>query len=211
MATTTPNRLYPYPNAAGDPNRIPADLQALAEAIDTDVCQLLLGVVGRPVARVRGTGVFQSQSAAGIGGNTINRVPWDTIDFDPFGLLELQDQTPGQRLIRITQPGYYMAFASVQIPTFTTAGVTVNYLRWQLRQGLSSSPATLATRLSGHSNNIPTNADDGNVKILTTAAGAFFNGTTHSYSVEFQAVTSPNTPSYPINERTLTIMRMTQS
>lgn len=39
MGTTT-NRSYPYPGSADDPD-VPADMQALAEAVDTDVAGLL--------------------------------------------------------------------------------------------------------------------------------------------------------------------------
>ena len=205
----TANRLYTYP-APGDPNDVPGDLQELAEDIDADVCALLNSNLARPVARFRGTGTFQSQSASGIGGNTINRLPFDTIDFNTANL-ELQDQTVNNRLIRVTEPGYYFALASVQVPTLTTAGVAVNYLRFQLRKGNSATPAALASRLSGHSNNIPVNADDLNVRLLATSAGAFFNGTTDSFSVEFQAVTTPALAEYPLNERVLTVLKMTTS
>lgn len=212
MATTTPNRLYPYPNLLSDPDRIPFDLEALAEAIDADVCGLYNGIVGRPVARARGTGTFLSPSAAGIGGTTINRVPFDTIDFDPFGLLEFQNMADvGNRLIRVTQPGFYMAVATIQVPTFTVAGTTVSYLRWQLREGDASNTLLTATRLSADSGNIPVNADDANVRLMSTGAGAFFNGTTDSYSLEFGATTSPNTAEFPVLERTLTVLRMTPS
>lgn len=213
MATTTPNRGYPYPNLGTDPNDIPGDLQALAEAIDADVCTLLNGVVGRPVARIRGTGTFQSLSAAGIVGQPqVNRVPFDTVDFDPFGLLELGDQTINNRMVRVTQPGFYMAIMTIQVPTFTTAGVTVNYNRWQMRRGNVTTPSVVAgVRISADSHNIPTNNDDANVRLMSAAGGAFFDGITDAYSCEFMAITTPTTPEYPVNERTLTVLRMTES
>lgn len=206
---TTPFRAYPYP-APTDPNDVAGDLQAIAEAIDADVCELTNGIVGRPVARVRGTGTFMSQSASGIGGATINRVPFDTVDFDPFGLLEFQDMTINNRLIRVTQPGYYFALATVQVPTFTAAGVVVNYNRFQIREGNSSNPLTVGVRKAGQSGNIPVNNDDSNVRLYSVAAGNHFNGTTDSFSIEFQAITTPNVAEFPINERTLTVLRMTE-
>lgn len=212
MATTTPNRGYPYPNLPTDPNDIPGELGELADAIDADVCDLLTGIVGRPVARARGTGVWPSQSASGIGGATINRLPFDTIDFDPFGLMEFQNMVDaGVRMIRITQPGYYWAIGEVQVPVFTTAGVLVNYQGLQIRRCDSVLTGAAGDRLTGNSNNIATNADDGNVKLLTTAAGGFFDGVTDSFSLDFRAITTPSAAEFPVNERRLTIMRMTES
>lgn len=209
MPTFTANRGYPTP-VPGDPNDVPGDIQALAEAIDADVCDLLNGVVGRPVARIRGTGTFPSLSAAGIAGTPqVNRLPFDTVDFDPFGLLELGDQTINNRQVRVTQAGYYFAVATVQVPVFTTAGVTVSYNRLQVRKGNITTPGVVAAnRITADSHNIPVNNDDSNVRLMSAAGGQFFNGTTDAFSIEFQAITSPTTAEYPVNERTLTVLRM---
>lgn len=203
----TPNRGYFYP-AAGDPNQIPADLQALAEGIDSDICDDITNPATRPVAQLRGTGTFMSLSASGIGGAQINRVPFDTIDFDTIGVT-LMDQSINNRMIKLPVPGYYFVAATIQVPTFTVAGVTVTYLRWQIRLGQSLVPAAVAIRQSGDSANIPTNADDGNVKLLATSAGVFASGGNDSLSLEFQAITSPATAEFPVNVRTVTILKMT--
>lgn len=211
MPANTPSRGYPY-SLPADPADVPAALQALAEAIDDDVCDLVaLAQAGRAVARVRGTTSFGSQSPSGIGGNTINRVPWDTIDFDTGVGVQLGSQESGSRQVFVDQPGFYFAVATLQVPTLTVPVTSVDYTGLQIRRGSFSVPGTLATRLSGTGNHIPVNNDDRNVKILSLSAGAFMDGTDHAYSIEFRAITTPTIAEYMVRERTLTILRMTDS
>lgn len=208
MPASTVNRLYPY-SIPGDPNDVPQALQDLVEAIDDDVCTLLQ-TGGRPASRFRGTGTYNSPAASGIGGDTTNRVPFDTIDFNNANVT-MQTMVTGNRLLFPEDPGFYVGIATVQVPTLTTVVTSVDYIGLQIRRGNISSPAVLATRLAGGGNHIPANADDRNVRVIAVATGGFFNGTTDAFSIEFRAMTTPTIADYPIRERTLTILKMTQS
>lgn len=212
MPAFTVNRNYPY-SIPADPADVPAALQALAEAIDDDVCALTEGVTGRPSARFRGTGTYASESTAfpltAPPDASFFRVPFDTEDFDTANVT-MQSMEVGNRLILPEEPGFYFALATVQVPTMTLA-TTVNFMGVQIRKGDASLPTLGATRLAGTSHNIPVNADDRNVRLFSVGCGAFMNGTTDAFCVEFRADTTPDVAQYVINERSLTVIRMTQS
>jgi len=216
MPATTPNRFYPYP-LPGDPTDIPGDMQALAEAIDEDVCTLQTNLVGRPVARFRGTTPFTSESTAraNVNGPATpyeDRIPWNVEDFNTANVI-MTSPDVGQRLIFPDDPGFYFALVTLYVPTFTIAGATVGFLGLQIRRGDFTNPTSLvpATRLAGCSHNVPVDANDRNVRVMSLSVGCFMNGTTDAFSVEFRADTTPNTSGYVIGERTITILKMTES
>lgn len=216
MPLNTPNRLYPYPIPA-DPTDIPGDLQRLAEAIDDDVCALQNGLTGRPVARFRGTGPFISESTARANVNAPatpydDRIPFNVTDFNTANVI-MTSPDVGQRLIFPDDPGFYFALVTVYVPVFTIAGATVSYMGLQVRRGDFTNPTSLvpAPRLAGSSHNVPVDAFDRNVRVMSLGLGAFMNGTTDAFSVEFRADTTPNTSGYEIGERTITILKMTTS
>lgn len=214
MPATTPNRFYPYPTP-GDPVDVPGDMQKLAEAIDDDVCAIRSGLGGRPVARFRGTGTFASPSTSAPlsppPSDTFYRVPFDVTDFNTANIV-MQSQEVGNRLIFPDDPGYYYVLATVYVPPMTVAGATVNYMGLQIRKGTTASPGTLATRLAGSSHNLPvSSSDDRGVRLMSVSCGAFMNGTTDAFCVEWRADTTPDVAEYVINERTITILKMTQS
>lgn len=216
MPLNTPNRLYPYPIPA-DPTDIPGDMQRLAEAIDDDVCALQNGLTGRPVARFRGTGPFISESTARANVNAPatpydDRIPFNVTDFNTANVI-MTSPDVGQRLIFPDDPGFYFALVTVYVPVFTIAGATVSYMGLQVRRGDFTNPTSLvpAPRLAGSSHNVPVDAFDRNVRVMSLGLGAFMNGTTDAFSVEFRADTTPNTSGYEIGERTITILKMTTS
>lgn len=216
MPLNTPNRLYPYPIPA-DPTDIPGDMQRLAEAIDDDVCALQNGLTGRPVARFRGTGPFISESTARANVNAPatpydDRIPFNVTDFNTANVI-MTSPDVGQRLIFPDDPGFYFALVTVYVPVFTIAGATVNYMGLQVRRGDFTNPTSLvpAPRLAGSSHNVPVDAFDRNVRVMSLGLAAFMNGTTDAFSVEFRADTTPNTSGYEIGERTITILKMTTS
>lgn len=216
MPGTTPNRFYPYPFPT-DPTDIPGDMQRLAEAIDDDVCALQNGLTGRPVARFRGTGEYASESTARANVNAPatpfdDRIPFNVEDFNTANVI-MTSPDFGQRLIFPDDPGFYFALVTVYVPVFTIAGATVNFMGLQIRRGDFTNPTSLvpALRLAGCSHNVPVDSFDRNVRVMSLAVGAFMNGTTDAFSVEFRADTTPNTASYVIGERTITILKMTQS
>ena len=216
MPGTTPNRFYPYPFPT-DPTDVPGDLQRLAEAIDADVCALQDGLTGRPVARFRGTTPFVSESTARANVNAPatpydDRIPFNVTDFNTANVI-MTSPDVGQRLIFPDDPGFYFAVATVYVPVFTIAGATVSYMGLQIRRGDFTNPTSLvpAPRLGGTSHNVPVDSFDRNVRVLQLAVGCFMNGTTDAFSVEFRADTTPNTAGYAIGDRTITILKMTQS
>lgn len=216
MPSTTANRSYPYP-LPGDPFNVPGALQTLAEAIDDDVCALLNGVSGRPVARFRGTGSYASASTSrplvnSPGTPYEDRVPFDTVDFNTANVT-MSSAEVGQRLIFPEDPGFYFALATIQVPPLTIAGATVSYLGLQMRRGDFTNPTSLLTaeRLGGASHNVPVDANDRGVRLMTLGVGCFMNGTTDAFSVEFRADTTPDVSEYVIGERAITILKMTQS
>ncbi|HKY45028.1 MAG TPA: hypothetical protein VJM50_18200 [Pyrinomonadaceae bacterium] len=216
MPATTPNRLYPYP-LGGDPTDVPGDLQRLAEAIDDDVCALQNGLTGRPVARFRGTGPYVSESTARANVNAPatpyeDRIPFNVTDFNTANVI-MTSPDVGQRLIFPDDPGFYFALVTLYVPVFTIAGATVNYMGLQVRRGDFTNPTSLvpAPRLAGSSHNVPVDAFDRNVRVMSLGLACFMNGTTDAFSVEFRADTTPNTSGYEIGERTITILKMTQS
>lgn len=214
MPATTPNRLYPYPLPA-DPTDVPGDLERLANAIDDDVCSIRAGLTGRPVSRFRGTGTFASPSTSAPlsppPSDTFYRVPFDTTDFNTANVT-MQAQEVGNRLLFPEDPGYYYVTATVYVPPLTVAGATVNYMGLQIRKGTIASPTTLATRLAGSSHNLPVSSvDDRGVRLMSVTCGAFMDGTVDAFCVEWRADSTPDVAEYVINERTITIQKMTQS
>lgn len=219
MPGTTPNRLYPYPTPA-DPVHIagspddPGDLEKLARAIDADVCTIRAGLTGRPVARFRGTGTYASPSTSAPLSppptDSFYRVPFDVEDFNTAGVV-MQSQEIGNRLL-FPPVGFYFAVATVYVPPMTIAGATVNYMGLQIRKGSIASPTTIAGRVSGSSHNLPVSStDDRGVRLMSVSAGIYMNGATDAFCVEWRADTTPDVAEYVINERTITIMKMTQS
>lgn len=216
MPATTPNRAYPYP-LLGDPTDVPGDLQRLAEAIDDDVCQLGLELDGRPVSRFRGTGPFASFSTNRPNVNAPatpydDRIPFNVEDFN-LANVTMMSPDVGQRMLFPNDPGFYFVHVMLYVPAFTIAGATVNYMGLQVRRGDFTIPTSLipAPRLAGASHNVPVDANDRNVRLMTLSLGAFMNGTTDAFSVEFRADTTPDTAQYVIGDRSITIMKMTES
>jgi hypothetical protein len=215
MVAFTPNRAYPYATPT-DPADVPAALQALAEAIDDDVCALQNGLVGRPVARFRGTGPFASASPTHPFNSPptpyADRIPFNVVDFNTANVTMFPTDV-GQRLIFPEDPGFYFALATVLVPPLTVAGATVVNLGLQIRRGDATNPTSLVTapRLAGINNPANVSFDDRNMRLMSLGTGAFMNGTTDAFSVEWRADTTPDVSEYVISDRTITILKMTTS
>ena len=211
MPASTPNRLYPYPTPS-DPVDVPGDLQRLAEAIDADVCALTAAVGNRPAARFRGTGPFPSESPT----HPVNspptpyadRIPFNVEDFNTANIV-MMSASVGYRLIWPQDPGFYFALVTLSVPQLTLAATT-DYLGLQVRRGDGTNPTSLvpAPRLAGTSNPVGSGPAG---RILSLGLGVFMNGTTDAFSVEFRADTNPDVPQYVIGDRSITIIKMTES
>jgi hypothetical protein len=212
MPAVTPNRGYPYPLPA-DPADIPQAFQDLAEAIDNDVCALTNGVTGRPASRFRGTAPYTSitpqlpvfDPAQGFR----SRLPFDTTDFNTANVT-LQSQDMGNRLIFPEDPGFYFVLTTVYIPILTLP-TTPTYFQFMLRRANVVTPIPIGTRLGATSNNVAISADDRNVRLMSLGMGVFMNGSTDAFSVDLTLETTPAVDGWPIGERTITLIKMTQS
>lgn len=207
MPANTVNRAYPY-SIPADPADVAGALQSLAEAIDDDVCALTNGVTGRPMAQFRGTTPFASLTT-GLGG-TERSIPFDTEEFDTANVT-MQSMEVGNRLILPEEPGFYFLMATVQVPTLTVAGAAAVFVDIDIAKGDASNPLGARTRLNGASHNVAVGPDDRNVRTFSVSAGSFFNGSTDAVCVRFFADSTPDVSEYPINQRTLTLLRMTIS
>lgn len=211
MPLNTPNRFYPYPTPS-DATDVPGDLQRLAEAFDTDICALQAAVANRPAARFRGTGSYASPSPT----HPVNspptpftdRIPFNVEDFNTANIV-MMSASVGYRLIWPQDPGFYFALVTVSVPQLTLAATT-DYLGLQVRRGDGTNPTSLvpAPRLAGTSNPVGSGAQG---RILSLGLGVFMNGTTDAFSVEFRADTNPDVSEYVIGDRSITILKMTQS
>lgn len=208
MPANTANRGYPY-SLPTDPADVPGALQALAEAIDDDVCALTESVTGRPSSRFRGTGVFESFTTSL--GSTVGtrRLPFDTTDFNDVPATVLSQEV-GFRLIQPDVPGFYAVVATLDVPVLTFAA-TIAQMRLEVRRCDSTNPSLDGTLLAGTTHHFAVDGVDRNVRRFSVGTASFMNGTSNAFSVEFFADTTPDVPSYAVNERSLTILRMTTS
>lgn len=121
MPAFTVNRGYPYP-VPTDPTDVAGDIQALAEAIDTDL-QALQAIVGpRPMARVRGVSTVTSE---GVTADFVD-LPLELIDFNVGGAIA--PLTSGRA--KILLPGMWMAVATYIYtqpagPNMASVGVSI--------------------------------------------------------------------------------------
>ena len=213
MPAFTVNRNYPYAIPA-DVTDIPQAFEDLATAIDADVCALQNGLTGRPVARFRGVGPFDSISPT----HPVNapptpytdRIPFNVTDFNTANVTMTSAEI-GQRLIFPEDPGFYFAMVTLAVPPLTVAGASTLFLGLQIRRGDFTNPMSLVTAplLAACANSASVTADDRNLRLMSLGCGVFMNGTTDAFSVEFRADTNPDVAAYTISDRTITILKMT--
>lgn len=84
MAGTTANRGYPYPTS-GDRGDVPAAIQALAEAIDTDMQDLDDSIVRRPIAMVSS----RTSTAQVFPADVVTEATFDFVHVDSAGISDL--------------------------------------------------------------------------------------------------------------------------
>lgn len=211
MPAFTANRGYPY-SLSTDPFDVPGAMRSLAEAIDDDVCALTNSVVGRPVSRFRGTADYISTSPSldlSISPATRFRVPFDLVDFNTANVT-MQSQAFGNRLLFPEDPGFYFVIGIQYVPVLTLT-TTVEFIALEIRKCNVTTPLVQGTRIDGVASRIPVAADDRNARAMSVGGAAFMNGTTDAFSLEWRADTTPDVAQYVINERSLTILKMTQS
>ena len=200
MPATTPNRFYPYPVPA-DTTDIPGDLQRLAEAIDTDLCDLTANIPVRPALRLRGTEAIVANTFDPL--NTGEELPFDIEDFNT-GLPYLVSfgTVANEGFFWTMRPqlaGFYQVTGTVAIPRPTT-GTSRNRLEVQILKN------TIPVSRSG--NYLQPSASDG-IRTGSARTGIHMNGTTDSLALKFSSsVAAGGLDQYTITERTLTLVRM---
>lgn len=133
MPAFTANRNYPY-SIPTDPTKIPAAVQALAEAVDTDLQSLEFARAGRPMFRVRGT---QNRTVA-PGSFTVPFI-WDTVDFDNGALdmssLGTDTLHPAGGDAFVATTGRWLVIVTAVCPPTTGAGLLSYGVRIQDNTG----------------------------------------------------------------------------
>ncbi|MFK3734079.1 hypothetical protein ACI2LJ_27860 [Streptomyces sp. NPDC088090] len=103
MPAFTVNRGYPYP-VPTDPTDVAGDIQDLAEAIDADLQALQASVGSRPMARVRGITPVTLEGATADFAN----LPLELVDFNVGGAIA---PLTGSN-VQILLPGMWLAVAT---------------------------------------------------------------------------------------------------
>lgn len=201
MPGSTANRAYPYPVPA-DPTDIPGDIQALAEAVDADLCNLTANIPLRPALRIRGTNAVVCSTFLPL--NTGEELPFDTVDFNtgiPF--TASQGTVANEGFVWSITPklaGFYHVIGTVSIPRPTT-GTSRNMLAVSVLKN--------HIIVVKNSNHLQPSASDG-IRTGSARTGTPMNGTTDSFSLMFSSsVAAGGLDAYTVTERTLTIVRMT--
>lgn len=195
MPANTVNRGYPY-SIPGDPADVAGALQALADAVDSDVTALQ--GLGRPraVARVRGiTPVTTTANPA------FPMLPFELVDFNVGGAIEpLTDGT-----VRVLLPGLWFAVATV-VYVSAAGSSTINYVGASIvHQDTNDEVGIFSTHTTSFTGLVRT-ADIGGAQFMGDPSlndnKLFIRG-----EVRRTSGTVPHT----FRDRTLTVMRMTES
>mgnify|MGYP003575567565 CR=1 FL=1 len=195
MPLPTPNRGYPYPIAT-DPADTAGSIQALAEAINDDVDALQDLVAPRPMARLRGSTTVVNQQAI-----VPSDLPLETIDFNVGGAIA--PITNGRATILL--PGAWLMFATLVYPAAIPAA-NVDYVSLQIHQPQTNS--TFAV------NSVHTTATLAEIQ-RNIDVGAFVwalpGDLPLDISLRSEVGRTAGLAQYPLRERTLTLIRMTES
>lgn len=201
MPAFTPNRNYPY-SVPGDPADVPAAMQSLAEAIDTDVSALQQNVPIRPAFSIRGTNAIRAVTSPPL--NTFESLTFDTELFNT-GLDYTISTTSVVNegvvcVVRPQLPGFFWLLASVAIPR-PTDGTN----RIEVKVGIRRENNAILVEESSH---LQPSASDG-IRTGAVAVGAELNGSTEGLQVAFSSRTAAGgLDTYTVLERTLTVIRM---
>lgn len=195
MSAFTPNRAYPYP-VPTDPVDVAGDIQALAEAVDTDL-QALQAIVGpRPMARLRGVTPVTTEGATA----DFAELPLELIDFNVGGAVA----PPTSGRLQILLPGMWLV-----VSTFIyaqPAGPNVASIGVQLMDAASNTEIGRAnTHLFPGGTEHQRNMDVSGMTLVTPglADTLFLRAETRRFAGAGTAVT--------FRDRTMTVLRMTES
>lgn len=180
----TPNRGYPYPDL-GSPMRITEDLQALAEAYDTDLKSIQDTVQQRVMFRA-------TASAKQIyGTGSLCQLSFDVLEENNGGALESGLTMPRDRFVPLI-PGLWAFTATVAYPQWLL-------IEWVQLQLLSS------TLVASSGVTVMPNNTDGNRTLSVTGVQEMSGtGVGNPIIALLNANPTGNRPSYPVFSRSLT-------
>lgn len=201
----TPAFGFPYP-AAGDPNNVPGDLQAFAEAVDGALFSLEGLSRPRHMAQVLGSVTNTIPGTA-----TQGTVTWQTTDFntaweDPYttdpAIVPFTDAATTN--ITVNHAGFWFIFASIQARTVAPAA-SIDELALELLLNGSATPP-----ISRNGSHDVTNTAQDSTFLLDVGSGLLL-APGDSIAVRAQVRRSAGTSAVSFGRRSLTLLRMTQS
>lgn len=163
MVAFTPNRGYPY-STSGDPNDVPAALQALAEAVDLDLQNLDDSTVRRPIAVVSSKSATKQVFPA-------DQITEATFDFVHIDTASISNLTNRPTRLTPTSAGLWMVWGAIENPP-SQARTRDMFLR--VNGGDLS-------RQDFH-----VNSPTGGSLMLTNAAMAFMDGVDDYFTMTFE-------------------------
>lgn len=196
MPLPTPNRGYPYPIAT-DPADTAGAVQALAEAINDDVDALQALVGPRPMARLRGSTTVVNQQAV-----VPSELPLEEIDFNVGGAVGPIVNGRAEILL----PGFWLLFATLVYPAAVPAA-NVDYLNFRIFNPPSNTDlAVNSTHSFPAISEIQRQMDVGSSVFVANPPG-----TEAIIGLRSEVGRTAGLAQYPLRERTLTLIRMTES
>jgi hypothetical protein len=188
MPGTTPNRGYPY-SLPADPFDVPAAIEALARAVDTDMQDLMDATVRRPFAKVSATSPTPQIFPADV----VTAARFDFVDVDSDGMTNLAQQPTR---ITPTSAGLYFIWGSIVRSDFSgSAGAT----DWYIFQNETALDRTNFHNSPGHSSSTQ----------ITIGSMAFADGVDDYFSVRFEP--DRGIDDYRILQRQMAVFRLTNT
>ncbi|MCL7377492.1 hypothetical protein [Streptomyces sp. 35G-GA-8] len=134
------SRGYPYPLYT-DPQNPPADLQALATAVNNDVAVLdaaRLAALDEPTVRVG------SSTAQSVNGSTVTPLTWSAASYDNAGMWNAATPT----VITFTATGIYLLSTRLEVAVSGTATEVGTYTQMVTSGAFGPTPVAQSLRMS---------------------------------------------------------------
>lgn len=198
----TPNRAYPYPDPT-DPAEVHTALQALAEAMDTDLATIAPTIVHRRTARVARSSATSFGTVA-----TSADILWESLVFNENTAVAAFPEAPAYR-VTPASPGYWVVTG--QVSWREIGGAIPNSRPIQYIDLEIDFNGTRIARQSSYNRNI--GAGVGDNRTLYVGGARLMNGTTDYFSMVStitRPAINPNAP-FSIFGASMTLWQMTLS
>ncbi|MFE4535705.1 hypothetical protein ACFRKB_11560 [Streptomyces scopuliridis] len=192
-----------------DPADVPQAMQDLASAVDTDVQAVYNGISARPSVKAVGQTVAKYNNVVS---GSLRGLPFEYFDFNVGGAAIAGNGGGQQNAVKVTvqggfyrvipqRPGFWMAFGAASFPKPAGGVAPIN-----TSIVLLLNDSTIVSRSGINGNTL---AADGTAQ-LVTSGGALCNGTTDFFNLAWTPTHTATIPSITVNNRNLTLIRMTQ-